>query len=382
MNTANQQPEQQEPASVDVAAIERELTSLWKSAGEDFEDGGVIRASLLNLIIYSPDLSESAKLDDLVVEITAAHPCRAILTMADREAVDSSITAQVTSRCTLPTAMSKQVCCEQVTIIARRSQIDDVVSVITPLLLSDLPVYLWWRAVPRLEDKAFRRLVDASDRVIIDSADFAEPYKDLSSLAGVLRDKPRWAAFSDLNWARLSAWRALIAGFYDIVEYRSLLDQIDRVVIEYAPPSEDQSAISPRALLLAGWLASRLGWRLNAETNNPALKQTSYVMTAGNRDVTVEFVPARSAEIEPGHLARATITSAADRAASFIVNRSGDGNRIETEVSVGEKRHIQRVLSYENCSESVLIGRELEIMGHDRVYEQAVRAAGEFIGVG
>jgi len=71
--------------------------------------------------------------------------------------------------------------------------------------------------------------------------------------------------------------------------------------------------------------------------------------------------------------------SAADESASFSVRRSSDAQRIETVVARGEERIAQRVLSYESLSESELIGRELEILGHDRVYEQAVIAAGEMV---
>ena len=74
-----------------------------------------------------------------------------------------------------------------------------------------------------------------------------------------------------------------------------------------------------------------------------------------------------------------TIRSAADESASFTVRRSGDAQRIETVVARGEERIAQRVLSYESLKESELIGRELEILGHDRVYEQAVIAAAEIV---
>ena len=65
--------------------------------------------------------------------------------------------------------------------------------------------------------------------------------------------------------------------------------------------------------------------------------------------------------------------------ATFEVNRSDDGSRIETEVRLGEERKLQRVLSYENAGEAALVGIELEILGHDRVYEEAILAAGEIV---
>ncbi|MFY9574764.1 MAG: glucose-6-phosphate dehydrogenase assembly protein OpcA, partial [Blastocatellia bacterium] len=245
---------------IDIAAIERELTALWQQASED-EEQGVIRSSILNLLVYVPEPSEARKADEILTELTAAHPSRAILMIVDRDAPEPRLEAQVTSKCTLPTGTSKQVCCEQVTVNTAGSGVLDLPSAISPLLLSDLPVYLWWRDVPSIEDKTlFRKLADISDRVIIDSALFKDSYRDLASMATVLNETPRWTAISDLNWARLTAWRALLAGFYDVPDYRPQLDQLDQVVVEYAPPSAESSAIPPRAMLLGGWLASRLKW--------------------------------------------------------------------------------------------------------------------------
>src|ERR1044072_2196201 len=193
---------EQTQSAINVAAIEKELTTLWKEASED-ESGGVVRSSILNLLIYIPNPAEASKVDDIMLEITGSHPCRAILIIADRGAQESVLTARVTSRCTLPTPNSKQVCCEQVTITASEDHLDEVPSAAVPLLISDLPVYLWWRAVPRGTDKElFGRLVEISDRVIIDSSQFNDPRNDLSSMAAALGGAEQWAALSDLNWAR------------------------------------------------------------------------------------------------------------------------------------------------------------------------------------
>lgn len=380
MSTTTQPPSS---SSIDVGAIERELTSLWQQASED-EDHGVIRSSILNLLVYTSNTSDADLVNDMLSGITAAHPCRAVLMLADASASEARLEAQVTSRCTLPTATSKQVCCEQVTINAAGSAVNDVPSAVAPLLLSDLPVYLWWRAVPRIQDKAlFRKLTDISDRVIIDSAFFNDPHGDIAKMATVLNDTPRWSAISDLNWARLTAWRALLAGFYDVAEYRSHLDRMDRVVIEYAPSTVDPSAIPARALLLGSWLASRLGWRVQADSGKRTNETTSFEFSADSNAITVQFIRT-TREIEPGHIALVTLRcagdSVAENAGSFTVRRSGDGQRIETSVRRGEETHVQRVLSYEGLGEGELIGREIEIVGHDRVYEQAVLTAGELIG--
>jgi glucose-6-phosphate dehydrogenase assembly protein OpcA len=379
MSTSNEHLPGAQAPTINVDAIERELTALWQQASQDEEHGGVTRASMFNLLVYVPSRTEASKLDEMLTEITAARPCRAILIVADGDAPEETLTAEVTSRCTLPSASSKQVCCEQVTITAGGAQVDEVPSVIAPLLLSDLPVYLWWHAVPRLADKSmFRRLVDLSDRVVIDSAHFRDPEADLASMAAVLTETPRWTALSDLNWARLTAWRALLAGFYDIPDYRPLLNQLKQVTIKYAPPATDSAVIPTRAFLLGGWLASRLGWSVQPGTANRTTASVALDFSIDGRTFGLEFAHT-GREIEPGHLALVTLASEADQSVSFTVRRSADGQRIETSVTRGEEKGVQRVLSYEGLSETELIGKELEILGHDRVYEQAVLAAGEMI---
>ena len=364
---------------IDVGAIERDLTALWREASEE-EDHGVIRSCILNLLIYVSNASEAAEMDELLTDITASHPSRAILIVAEDDD-EPKLEAQVTSRCTLPIGTRKQVCCEQVTITAAGSGLADVASAVAPLLLSDLPVYLWWRPVPRTQHKAlFRKLADISDRVIIDSALFNDPHDDIARMATVFRETPRWTAVSDLNWARLTAWRALLSGFYDVPEYRLLLDQLDEVVIEYAPQSVDSPVVSARALLLGGWLVSRLGWRPHSKRATRTADSTRFEFAIDDRAISLDF-KRTNRQIEPGHLALVTMQSKRDRSVVFTVRRSSDATRIETSVSRDDQKRAQRVLSYEALSEAELIGKELEILGHDKVYEQAVLSAGELVRV-
>ena len=150
------------------------------------------------------------------------------------------------------------------------------------------------------------------------------------------------------------------------------------MVIKYAPSSTDLSAIAPRALLLGAWLASRLGWRVDANAAKRTKESTSFEFSVDNRAIRVEFTHT-SRDIEPGHLALVTLRSKAEQSVSFAVRRSADGQRIETSVTRGDEKRVQRVLGYEGLSEGELLGKELEILGHDRMYEQAVLVAGELV---
>src|SRR5215471_14564031 len=110
---------------IDVGAIERELTSLWAQASSDNDESGVVRSSILNLLAYVPDPASTGEADDVLIDITASHPCRAILMVTDRKSPQPMLDARVTSHCTLQAGSAKQVCCEQITINAAGSGIEE-----------------------------------------------------------------------------------------------------------------------------------------------------------------------------------------------------------------------------------------------------------------
>src|SRR5262249_55852713 len=126
-----------------------------------------------------------------------------------------------------------------------------------------LPTYLWWPGDLPVGHTFWRRMVDACDRLIVNSGDFADPLDGMARFAEFYRGARRFCTFGDLNWHRLTRWRELIAQFFDNQAYRPYLDHIDEAVIEYAPGEAGgkRSPVTPAgALLLAGWLCSRLGW--------------------------------------------------------------------------------------------------------------------------
>jgi glucose-6-phosphate dehydrogenase assembly protein OpcA len=382
MNTETN-PKPASPQSIDVSAIERELNALWKDAGKEDEHGGVTRSSVLNLLVYINGQNSSSEVDEILTEVTAAHPSRAILIAADRQATDSGLQANVISRCSLQGAATRQVCCEQVTILARGEQVNEVHSAVIPLLLSDLPVYLWWRAVPPLADKVFNRLAEISNRVIIDSAIFADQHGDLISLSLLLRDRPKWTAISDLNWARLTAWRQLIAGFYDNAEYRPALNLVNKFVIEFAPSTDQPDKLPPRALLVAGWMAARLGWRLDKVVRSGQDGSITFEFLSKTHRVFVEFRATAPAVSGPGHLTQITLKTDSfaeeSRDIRFVIKTTDEGRRLQTSILLGDEIRPGRLLGYQQLTESELVGRELEILTRDRVYEQSVLMAGEML---
>jgi glucose-6-phosphate dehydrogenase assembly protein OpcA len=370
--------------TLDVQAVERELNRLWmeNAGGRPDEEAAVMRARVLNLLVYVSSDEALDEVNGLLSEVTAAHPCRALVMVAERAGQDHDIEMYVSAYCQATGgARALNLCCEQVTVRAGGRFSVELPSACEPLLVPDLPIFLWWRDQPRLNDRVFRKLSHTSDRVIFDSADFLHPYQDLLALSELLeKERAAHTGLSDLNWARLTSWRSLLASFYDVREYREALGLVNRVRIEYVAPEADAGAIAPKALILAGWLMSRLGWRAVSATAEEKQASEAGVRVARleceGREILIEFESvSRGAEMH-GWIARAELRAENDRLNStFVVARSEDGRYLETQALSNDERRASRLLIGGDKTESELLGRELEILCHDRIYEEAVRAA-------
>jgi glucose-6-phosphate dehydrogenase assembly protein OpcA len=225
----------------------------------------------------------------------------------------------------------------------------------------------------RPEEKVFKYLCAAADRLVIDSADLGNPPLELAALAQLFnREGDEAISTSDMNWARLTSWRALLANFYDVEDYRTELDQITDVRIDYVSHKTIATSLSSQAILMAGWLGSRLGWELVSETPaQVAPERLSFSFKKNNRPVKVELNQVRRPEMKPGRLAQIALESASNQAV-FLVSRSENGLHIETQARLDEKVQPGRVLPVRNRTTAQLLSREMEILSRDIVYEEAL----------
>lgn len=366
---------------IDVGKIEKELAAMWKPASGlvgEHADAGVTRACALNLIVYSTETDDHAVIDEMLDIVNEQHPGRTLVLVADREASAAKLEAYVSSRCRMLGGSGKQVCGEQITIEAGGPVVATVSSAIAPLLVPDVPVFLWWKDIPHDEDQLFNRLVALSDRVVIDSASFDHPHQDLQQLSQLIHVEGANMRTSDLNWGRLTAWRTLMASFWDVPDYGKYLDGIDRVTVEYDPPRFAPAEIAPKALLVVGWLASRLGWEFARGSARAERNVTDFTFRAGGREIKVEMRGTEGKEINDGMLTSLTL-SAAGGAAEFYVALSDDEKRLQTEARIDGARAVGRVLAYEAKTEGQRLSRELSFLKRDTVYEDAVSVAARLI---
>jgi glucose-6-phosphate dehydrogenase-like protein OpcA len=168
------------------------------------------------------------------------HPSRTILLFPEPNAGSDGLDAAVSLACYAVPGVEREVCSEVIELRLRGMRSQAPASIVEPLLISDLPVFLRWRGEPPWGSQELEQLVDVTDRLIVDSTeweDLPHPYRNLVTLF----DR---ANTSDIAWARTSRWRTLLASLWpEIADVGTV-----RVKGTHA-----------QALLIAGWLRSRLG---------------------------------------------------------------------------------------------------------------------------
>ncbi|HWQ12808.1 MAG TPA: glucose-6-phosphate dehydrogenase assembly protein OpcA [Roseiflexaceae bacterium] len=355
-----------EATHVDIRAIERELTALWQSAAESAEAGHsapVTRTCLANLVVVVDNRESALHATRVVQQLTAVYPNRAIVAAALPEAPGApALDAWVQALCQLPVPGRPQVCGEQITIEARGQAAAHIPGVVLPLLVPDVPVAIWLPRGNPAGHPVARRLADVADRLIVDSETFDGPQNALAALAGLIGGE---ACVSDLAWARLTRWRELVAQFFDAPAARRQLPEIELLEITVATPPGIQASRSP-ALLLAGWLATRLGWRVEGRGENARL------LRQDGAQVRLEVATVPAGDGQDDRLASLTLIC---RAAHFSVTRVAAGDVVATRAEIEGRWQIRRSLPLERLDEVALVAGELQLLGRDPTFESALLVA-------
>jgi glucose-6-phosphate dehydrogenase assembly protein OpcA len=372
--------------TLDVEVVEGQLAELWKQisgGGTSEDDVAVLRARVANLLVFVANAELLDEAHEMMLELTTIHPSRVLMMLGARTEPDLDIEMSVESFCeTDKRTGAKRLCCEEVTLKAQGSFVAELPSAALPLLVSDISTFLWWRDVAQTTDKVFSSLLRATDRLVIDSAEFEDTQRDLVEVNNLFAGGHSLrVGISDLNWARLTFWRGLLADFYDVPAYQVWLENIDRVRIDYVGPERAPETIAPQALLIAGWLASRLGWELADEEHAQEKSQTvsfNY-RSKYDREIKLELNRVGRGQRKPGRLVQVELRSSAERSASFRVTRSADNLHLLTETKIGSETHRGRVLPVRNRSAAQLLSREMEILCNDQIYQDSIAYAAMMI---
>ncbi len=211
-----------------AVAVSKKLVELRRTGGV------VTQGRVLTLIVCAGDARGLEASISAATDASREHPCRVIVVGRGRGDGPSRMDAEI--------RVGGEAGASEVLILALHGELGDhQESVLVPFLVPDTPVVAWWPntspAVPARDPVgrlAVRRITDATNA--------ENPRAAISArLAGYTPGD------TDLAWARVTYWRALLV---------SALDQ---------PPHEPVISATVSGLrtevaldLLAGWLASRI----------------------------------------------------------------------------------------------------------------------------
>ena len=403
----------EEAQDVPLSQIEATLARLGRDVSTSAKNkGGHVtpRNSVMTLVAYARGTEQGFRVGKAVEGLTGQHPSRSIVLIADPDEPSTPLSASVSLHCHVPHQGGGQTCAEQVKIHAQGDSSGHLAGVVLPLLLTELPVFVWWSdGLP--SGDLVQNLIDISDRVIVDSADFQDIHTDLVQLADLMAHQSNRTAFSDFNWSRLKSWRELTAQFFDAPLLRPYLEGVQRVEIEYAV-GPGQRPNAAQANLFAGWLASRLRWQSLTAQHSANGSSNVGLRTHLGAPVTLEIAPRfgvetrdwwtmssaewpllathpdqngngydlQEAEPPPtvgmGALMRVNIQARLNgKPATFTILREDDlKNATTVIVAEGESMPVRRA-PLASVSETSLLHNQLGIFGHDVVYEAALQAA-------
>ncbi len=193
-----------------------------------------MRACSLSFIIITENEQELDELASMAGDVTLEHPARIFLMSADRRHGMPKLDAWISARCSLPVPGGKQVCCEQINIVAQGVECNKIPSIVTSLLVSDVPSVLLWKLRVDPNDTMLTSLAHVVDRVLIDSSEDLSSESNLLAWHDFIRTRSVYATCGDLGWTHLTAWRSVVANAFNPPEMRQEIAGIDTVTVEYS----------------------------------------------------------------------------------------------------------------------------------------------------
>jgi glucose-6-phosphate dehydrogenase assembly protein OpcA len=210
-----------------VAEIEHALAVL--------RDAGDLRTSVMTHTAWVPvEWLDAAR--ETLAGLAERHPSRTIL-LVPRPEDEDELEARVSLECFRLPGEDRHVCSEVIELHLKGRRAEAPASIVLPLLLSDLPAFLRWRGRPPFGSSVLDELVGIVDRLVVDSREWTDGVNEIADLF-------ERTAVSDIAWARTLRWRVAVARLWPGVSRAREL--------RVAGPHNE-------ALLLVGWLRSRLG---------------------------------------------------------------------------------------------------------------------------
>jgi glucose-6-phosphate dehydrogenase assembly protein OpcA len=229
-------------------------------------------------------------------------------------------------------------------------------TIVDPILIGEIPTVVW---SPHGHPEAVEALLPLMDVMLLDSDDIDDPAEAFAR-AEHLREH---AYVVDLAWLRTTPWRERLAATFDLPERLDALLEIAEVDVCH------QASSMASALLLAGWLASRLHWQ-HSRLQLSAGRIAGQARNAGS-DVVVALE--RADQEVPG-LAGVKVSCTDGTSLSL---RRGDGGLDATEIRRDGAERRWKILGASRGEGGILGEGVRQALLRDHTYGPALDAARE-----
>jgi glucose-6-phosphate dehydrogenase assembly protein OpcA len=184
--------------------------------------------------------------------ISALMP-RRLITLAPTLDAAHPLETLVAAYCPLPEeGVSGAACGDVVVLRGGMGALRQGLGLIQPLVADDLPCWVWWNSSLDEPTEMLEALAPIPRRLVIDTS-LGRPRRCLDLLVERIE---AGQAVNDLNWLRLRSWRESLAMVFDPPSRRDALGHVVQLDIDV----EGDHPV--KGLLLAAWIADRLGWHL------------------------------------------------------------------------------------------------------------------------
>jgi glucose-6-phosphate dehydrogenase assembly protein OpcA len=250
-----------------IAEVEQEISRIWARQDLTTEMDGeparhiAARSSVMNLVVVArrPELAERGAAT--IQALTGRHPSRTIVVQSADPDGPSWLEARVEAHCILPREDAPETCAETIHLTAGGEAGRHLSAIVTPLIIHDLPVTVWWPGEPPFGSRSAYDLLMGADRLVVDGSSWnGDGLERLREMAG-LQEATR-LAISDFALIRQSRWREAIASIFDDPDFMPYLRSLRRVAVTYATHDESGAPGSTnvvKPIYHVAWLASRLG---------------------------------------------------------------------------------------------------------------------------
>lgn len=367
-----------EGADVDTTALESRMSELFCKISRQESYTGAMRTHIFNLVVYAADMQMFDRIQSSLHGLAHRHPSRAIILCSDRFNPKSSVDASIRVYCHGGSLGNAPLCHEQIRINGHGRVADHLANVVIPLLVPELRSYLWWPGQPPFGHRMFHRMLAVTDQLVIDSAEFVSPGDGFANLARLCG---RQQGVNDFNWARLRPWRDVITQFFDGPQWAPYAESIRSIQLGFGRRG-DTSIVTSTVLLLLGWIAQGLAWEPETTLDNLITEDVTLAALKGERVIPIEIHFDDYGPDSAGRLMAVEVVSQprGGQPARFTVHRTDDIDHARVCTAVLDGPEIIRVVSLDLRTDPELLADELDLVGHDFLYERVVDMASRMAG--